>query len=224
MKPTDTSERELENLIVRHLTGIGEHSPAGARAASDARGGYAGGRYVLGRAADYNRDVALDVAQLLAFLQSTQPEAVETLGWHRRASSAPSSCTACRARSPSAVWWMCSLRKPSTRTSSASPGRCATATTRQLAGLVVFINGLPVLTFELKNSLTKQTVADAIVQYQTTRNPRELLFQMGRCVAHFAVDDVEVRFCTELKGKASWFLPFNRAGTAARAIHPTPTA
>mgnify|MGYP000488121495 CR=1 FL=1 len=52
MKPTDTSERELENLIVRHLTGIGEHSPAGARAASDARGGYAGGRYVLGRAAD----------------------------------------------------------------------------------------------------------------------------------------------------------------------------
>ncbi|MBL1639436.1 type I restriction endonuclease subunit R, partial [Klebsiella pneumoniae] len=49
--------------------------------------------------------------------------------------------------------------------------------------MVIFINGLPVLTFELKNSLTKQTLADAIVQYQTTREPRELLFQLGRCVA-----------------------------------------
>lgn len=50
--------------------------------------------------------------------------------------------------------------------------------------LVIFINGLPVLNFELKNSLTKQTLADAIVQYQTARNPQELLFQLGRCVAH----------------------------------------
>lgn len=76
--------------------------------------------------------------------------------------------------------------------------------------MAIFINGLPVLTFELKNSLTKQTTADAIVQYQTTRSPQELLFQLGRCVAHIAVDDVEAAFCTELKGKASWFLPFNQ--------------
>ncbi len=86
--------------------------------------------------------------------------------------------------------------------------------------MAIFINGLPVLTFELKNSLTKQTLADAIVQYQTTRSPQELLFQLGRCVAHIAVDDVEAAFCTELKGKASWFLPFNQAGTAALATHP----
>ena len=39
---------------------------------------------------------------------------------------------------------------------------------------------------------------------------RELLFQFGRCMVHFAVDDQEVRFCTELKGKDSWFLPFNK--------------
>lgn len=74
----------------------------------------------------------------------------------------------------------------------------------------VFINGLPVMTFELKNSLTKQTVADAITQYQTDRNPSELLFQLGRCVAHMAVDDAEVRFCPHLTGKTSWFLPFNQ--------------
>ena len=64
-------------------------------------------------------------------------------------------------------------------------------------------------TFELKNNLTKQTVADAVQQYQRDRSPRELLFQLGRCVAHFALDDQEARFCTHLTGKDSWFLPFN---------------
>jgi len=46
----------------------------------------------------------------------------------------------------------------------------------------VFINGLPIATFELKNSLTKQTVEDAIEQYKRDRDPKELLFQFGRCV------------------------------------------
>ncbi len=86
--------------------------------------------------------------------------------------------------------------------------------------LVIFINGLPVLTFELKNSLTKQTLADAIVQYQTTRSPKELLFQLGRCVAHVAVDDAGVAFCTELKGKASWFLPFNQGWNSGAGNPP----
>ena len=76
--------------------------------------------------------------------------------------------------------------------------------------LGLFINGLPVATFELKNSLTKQTVEDAIEQYKRDRNPREKLFELGRCLAHFAVDDHEVRFCTLLKGKESWFLPFDK--------------
>jgi type I restriction enzyme R subunit len=88
--------------------------------------------------------------------------------------------------------------------------------------LAIFINGLPVLTFELKNSLTKQTLADAIVQYQTTRSPQELLFQLGRCVAHIAVDDAEAAFCTELKGKASWFLPFNQGWNSGAGNPPNP--
>ena len=76
--------------------------------------------------------------------------------------------------------------------------------------LGLFINGLPVFTFELKNNLTKQTVEDAVEQYKRDRAPREKLFEFGRSVAHFAVDDHEVRFCTHLKGKTSWFLPFNQ--------------
>ena len=60
--------------------------------------------------------------------------------------------------------------------------------------LGLFINGLPVFTFELKNSLTKQTADDAVLQYQQDRNPREKLFEFGRCIAHFAVDEREVQF------------------------------
>ena len=88
--------------------------------------------------------------------------------------------------------------------------------------LCLFINGLPVATFELKNSLTKQTVDDAVEQYKRDRNPHEKLFEMGRCLAHFAVDDHEVWFCTHLKGKASWFLPFNRGWKDGAGNPPNP--
>ena len=84
----------------------------------------------------------------------------------------------------------------------------STDETRRALDLCLFINGLPIATFELKNSLTKQTVEDAVEQYRRDRNPRERLFDFGRCVVHFAVDDSEVRMCTELRGKGSWFLPF----------------
>lgn len=75
---------------------------------------------------------------------------------------------------------------------------------------VVFINGLPLATFELKNNYTGQTYENAIRQYQTDRNPMELLLQKKRCAVHFAVDDQQVWMCTALAGKDSWFLPFNR--------------
>ena len=94
--------------------------------------------------------------------------------------------------------------------------------TQRALDLCLFINGLPVATFELKNSLTKQTVEDAVQQYKRDRDPRELLFEFGRCVVHFAVDDHEVRFCTHLKGKASWFLPFNQGWNDGAGNPPNP--
>lgn len=76
--------------------------------------------------------------------------------------------------------------------------------------LVVFINGLPIITFELKNELTKQNVKDAIRQYKYTRNPNEELFRLSRCLVHFAVDTEQVWMCTHLKGSNSNFIPFNK--------------
>ncbi|MFJ3934609.1 type I restriction endonuclease subunit R [Streptomyces sp. NPDC090029] len=88
--------------------------------------------------------------------------------------------------------------------------------------LVAFVNGLPIATFELKNYITKQTVADAVVQYQVDRNPKELLFQPGRCLAHFAVDDKRVKFCAELAGPKSWFLPFDKGYQDGAGNPPNP--
>ena len=88
--------------------------------------------------------------------------------------------------------------------------------------LGLFINGLPIATFELKNNITKQTAEDAVEQYKRDRDPRELLFQFGRCMAHFAMDDQVVRFCTELKGKRSWFLPFDQGYQDGAGNPPNP--
>ena len=76
--------------------------------------------------------------------------------------------------------------------------------------IVTFINGLPIVSFELKNELTKQNVNHAIKQYKTDRDPNEEIFRFGRLVVNFAVDSEEVWMCTELKGQSSFFLPFNK--------------
>ena len=88
--------------------------------------------------------------------------------------------------------------------------------------LVAFVNGLPVFTFELKNNITKQTVDDAVQQYQRDRDPREPLFAFVRTIAHFALDDQRVRFCTQLKGKSSWFLPFDQGFNDGAGNPPNP--
>ena len=74
----------------------------------------------------------------------------------------------------------------------------------------IFLNGFPIITCELKNKYTGQNVKNAIKQYQNDRPATDPLFAPRRCAVHFAVDDDEIMMCTELKGKDSWFLPFNK--------------
>ena len=89
--------------------------------------------------------------------------------------------------------------------------------------LCIFLNGLPLMTFELKNQFTKQNAADAEQQYKKDRLPSELLFSFKRCLVHFAVDDNEVRMCTELKGDKSFFLPFNKGFNNGAGNPPNPS-
>ena len=88
--------------------------------------------------------------------------------------------------------------------------------------LVLFLNGLPVFTAELKNPLTGQDVEDAIRQYKTDRDPREPLLKYGRCLGHFAVDPDLVYVTTKLAGPKTRFLPFNQGKFGGAGNPPVP--
>jgi type I restriction enzyme R subunit len=90
--------------------------------------------------------------------------------------------------------------------------------------LVLFLNGIPIFTAELKNEFTGQSVKDAIQQYMSTRDVRQPLFAYGRCLAHFAVDPDLVYVTTHLTGAKTFFLPFNKGkfgGAGNPPVSPT---
>ena len=88
--------------------------------------------------------------------------------------------------------------------------------------MVVLVNGLPIITLELKNHWTGQTVKNAIVQYQKDRDPKEPLFAFGRCMVHYAVDSNLVYMTTHLNGTKTFFLPFNKGDNdgAGNPVNP----
>ena len=82
---------------------------------------------------------------------------------------------------------------------------------RCIIDVTLAVNGIPVVTAELKNPLTGQRAAHAVHQYENERDGRDLLFAFKkRALAHFAVDPDEIWMTTRLKGKETHFLPFNR--------------
>jgi type I restriction enzyme, R subunit len=248
---TDTTEKGLETLIMRHMTGTDGLAAVPHRVA-ERPAPYSGTGYIAGSAQDYDRAYALDVPQLFAFLRATQPEAFKKLALAGTDDPREINRLKFLARLSGEIGKrgvIDVLRKGVEHGpvrfdlffGTPSPGNARAETlhtenrfsiTRQLAysmdatrralDLCLFINGLPIATFELKNSLTKQTVEDAVQQYKRDRDPRERLFEFGRCAVHFAVDDGEVRMCTELRGKSSWFLPFNQGYHDGAGNPPNP--
>ncbi|MHB8512432.1 MAG: type I restriction endonuclease subunit R [Actinomycetota bacterium] len=216
MTPADTTEKGLETLIVKHMT------------SKD-------GGWWLGDARDYDREYAVDLVHLRLFLGDTQPKVLDTLDLKNDSPARQKFLSRLQGEitkrgvidvlrhgidhgahhidlfygTPTPGNSKASERFEANRFSVTRQLRYSRDETQLALDLGLFINGLPIATFELKNNLTKQTVEDAVEQYKRDRDPRELIFQFGRCAVHFAVDDQEVRFCTGLNGKRSWFLPFN---------------
>ncbi len=249
--PTDTSEKGLESLIIAALTGGAQPAAAGV-VVQEGGVTPASGDYLLGEAGDYDRAHAIDTAKLFDFLQATQPEVLKALNLGNYSDKENNARRQFLARiqgevakrgvvevlrhgikhGPVEVCLFFGTPSPGNPKAVERFAANRFSVTRQLRysgdetqlalDLCLFINGLPVATFELKNSLTKQTVEDAVQQYKRDRDPRELLFQFGRCLVHFAVDDAEVRFCTQLKGKDSWFLPFNQGWNDGAGNPPNP--
>ena len=244
---TDTSESGLERLICIALTGDPCEPPTSRTAAEDFKP-WGGVGWRPGDFRHYDREFCVDLPQLATFLRETQSRAAESLclsenGPTRRRFLARLQSEINKRgtidvlrhgikHGPLHLDAFYGTPSPGNEQAKVRFGQNRFTVTRQLRysrdetqralDIALFINGLPVLTFELKNNLTKQTVEDAVGQYRRDRNPREKLFAFGRCVAHFAVDEKEVRFCTHLKGKASWFLPFNRGWNDGAGNPPNP--
>lgn len=228
MEFTNTKENGLETLIVKWLVG------------QDG--------YEEGTNADYNKEYAIDETRLFRFLQDTQPTQMEKLGvfhsdqkkrqfLHRLQSELAKRGIIDVLRNGIKVYPVDLIMFYLTPTEGNDKakemfGKNIFSVIRQLrysmdAGklaldLCIFINGLPVITFELKNQLTKQNVDDAVQQYKDDRDPRELLFSFRRCMVHFAVDDARIKFCTKLAGKDSWFLPFDKGYNDGAGNPPNP--
>jgi type I restriction enzyme R subunit len=248
MTPTDTSEKGLEKLIVASLTGtpprhtiseIGEpHQPIYGKDIG----------YLTGDPKDYDWQHAVDLVKLLSFLQETQPIIFTQLGLGEDGSKRREFLA--RLQGEIAKRGVIDVLRKGIQHKAATvvlfygsptPGNVQAkkryeanlfSVTRQLRysldetklalDLCLFINGLPIITFELKNNLTKQTYDDAIQQYRKDRDPKELLFQFGRCIVHFAMDDQQAWMCTHLTGKDSWFLPFNKGWNDGAGNPPNP--
>jgi type I restriction enzyme R subunit len=240
---TNTTERGLEDLIVAEMTG-GAAKPGLGEAATSFDQQY----WLLGAATDFDRYYAVDLRHLAAFITATQPKAAEQLDLAnasatRRAFLArlqgeitKRGIVDCLRRgldhgpvhvdlfygTPSVGNAAAAARFQANRFVVTRQLRYSKQETANALDLTLFINGLPVITLELKNRLTKQTVHDAVEQYRRDRDPRELIFSFTRCIAHLAVDEHEVRFCTKLAGKASWFLPFNLGWNDGAGNPPNP--
>lgn len=228
MSFTNTRENGLETLIVKWLV--------------EQNG------YEEGTNADYNKEFALDETRLFRFLQDTQPVQMDKLGvfvsdqkkiqfLNRLQGEITKRGIIDVLRNGIKVYPVDLIMfylTPTENNAKAKEmfGKNIFSVTRQLrysqdAGklaldMCVFINGLPVITFELKNQLTKQNVDDAVEQYKEDRDPREQLFSFKRCMVHFAVDDARIKFCTKLAGKDSWFLPFDKGFNDGAGNPPNP--
>ena len=225
---TNTKESGLEALIVKWLV--------------DQNG------YEQGTNADYNREYAVDETRLFRFLQDTQPDALEKLGVFKSDMKKKQFLNRLQGEiakrgiidvlrngvkiyPANLIMFYLTPTENNTKAKEMFEKNIFSVTrqlqysmdaTRLALDICLFINGLPVITFELKNQLTKQDVDDAVEQYKTDRDPRELLFQFKRCMVHFAVDDARIKFCTQLDGKNSWFLPFDKGYNDGAGNPPNP--
>lgn len=204
--------------------------------------------YEQGQNRDYNTEYALDTTRLFRFLKNTQPDAMKKLQLETNPQKTAQFLARVRDEItkrgivdvlrkgikayPASLIMFYMTPSVNNPAAAALYAKNIFSVTRQLhfspdatklsLDLCIFVNGLPVITFELKNQLTKQNVDDVVYQYQHARSPKELLFQFTRCMVHFAVDDAQVKFCTRLQGKESWFLPFNKGYKDGAGNPPNP--
>jgi len=224
MHATDTSEKGLETIIEKHL--INQNG------------------FIASYSADYDRDLCINEKLLFDFLAATQPNAHDTI--IKRGKDKFLKRLSDQIRQKGIIEILRNgvkdldlrvqlyFKKPTSLLNDKAQKQYSSnifSVTRQLyyslensnsLDMVLFVNGLPLSTFELKNQWTGQNVKHAIRQYQTDRDPKEPLFAFGRCMVHFAVDTDLVYMTTHLNSTKTFFLPFNKGNNdgAGNPVNP----
>jgi len=212
MQFTDTSEKGFQKYIVKELT---------------TKGGY-----IENVSNDFDKEFCINTKQLLSFIEQTQPEKYEML--QRKGERAFLVRLDEKLRKlgvievlrkgvkhfdktidlfyhqPSSIYNQKDNAKYQANIFSVTQELVYSNNNANRLDLTIFLNGIPIITTELKNPLSGQTVHNGIRQYQNDRDPKEKIFSFARCMVHFAADTELVYMTTELRGKKSFFMPFNK--------------
>jgi len=222
MKFTDTSEKGFQKLIVKHLTE--NHG------------------FRVSVSNDFDKEFCINPKQLFEFIKTTQPDNFEMI--QAKGERAFLTQFENRIKDRGIIEVLRKgvkhydktidlfYRQPSSNLNPKDTERFRanifsvteelkySEKTENRLDLTVFLNGIPIITMELKNPLSGQTVHQALRQYENDRDPKEKLFGLARCMVHFAADTEAVFMTTTLKGKATTFFPFNKGLNDDRPFAP----
>lgn len=249
--PSQTNEQALEAAIEKHLTGISreELSTTASGVVAEPTSIYrAGNGYYMGNSNDFNAEYAIDEARFWHFLQATQPTELAKLEGDaqyklkilqrldrlikkygvlrllKKGLDVDDAFFALMYPMPLASSSKAVKEQfDSNEFSVTRQVRYSLVNPREEIDMVLFINGLPIVTMELKNHWTGQNAkVHGQQQYRTKRDFTQPLLQFGRCLVHFTADTEEAYMTTRLAGKDTIFLPFNRGFEHGKGNPPNP--
>ena len=236
MITSSTNEQAFECLIEKALVGTSaEERKALGLTDIEAQLPEAG-KYYWGSPKDFDKKTALDLRRLWSFLHNTQQQELDKYVGRDLKADVEKEIDTCiktfgiiqllrKGIEINNIKLKLFYPKPSAADSEQSQKEYASnqfSITRQQTfsiqnpeleiDMVLYVNGIPLFTFELKNPWTHQTARyNGQKQYKSSeRNPKETLLNYGRCLAHFTLDKDEVFFTTKLDLAKTFFMPFNK--------------
>jgi type I restriction enzyme R subunit len=249
-----TNEQALEAAIEKHLTGICleelKEQGVSINVVNENADIYRTGKgYYIGQAANFNARFALDEQFFWSFLESTQKEELEKLqkqsDWKLKILNRFDRIIKKYGvlhllkkglevdDAHFTLFYQNPLASSSQKVKDNFQSNCFSETRqvrysidnpREEIDMVLFINGLPIITMELKNQWTGQNArVHGQHQYRTQRDTKQPLLNFARCVVHFAVDTDEAYMTTKLDGKNTFFLPFNKGNKHGKGNPELPT-
>jgi type I restriction enzyme R subunit len=249
-----TNEQALEAAIEKHLTGICleelKEQGVSINFVNENADIYRTGKgYYIGQAANFNARFALDEHFFWSFLESTQKEELEKLqkqsDWKLKILNRFDRMIKKYGvlhllkkglevdDAHFTLFYQNPLASSSQKVKDNFQSNCFSETRqvrysidnpREEIDMVLFINGLPIVTMELKNQWTGQNArVHGQHQYRTQRDTKQPLLNFARCVVHFAVDTDEAYMTTKLDGKNTFFLPFNKGNKHGKGNPELPT-